>query len=198
MNQSTSSPQYTHLRRMCLSHRVKTARALIPLIVLLFMWAAMSAASAGASNPVHSSAAEDAPVLTLSNEHLGMTAEEIEASQASPVIETAAVEPQSPDELQAHADALAVAAEQAKQRAIEAAAHAETLRLAVVQAERAEVAGVALATAGAGVVSAAAGDEPEGTSYESCVEASVRRGVDYAESDRVCRAAFPEQEENTE
>jgi hypothetical protein len=144
---------------------------------------------AGASSPISPSTSDGAAVLSLSNEHLGMTAAEVEAAQGGSAIESAPSEAEAPLDLQAQVTALEALAEQATQRAHDAAEYAEAARVAVVTAERAEAARLASEAATAALVSIAATGQPVGTSYESCFEASVRRGVAFAESDRTCRAS---------
>jgi len=160
-------------------------RSLLRPTVIVLAWVALASASSSAS----SSAPGAGPVLNLSNEHLGMTLEEIEASQAGPVIESARLSPppsaplsapidvESPSELQERADSLLAVAEAAKQRALAASERAEAARLAVEAAE-------------AGLIPGVAGNQQAAASDESCIEATIRRGVAYAESDRLCRAVF--------
>jgi hypothetical protein len=159
--------------------------ALLALTVALIGWAA----AAGASSPAGSSAPAATPALSLSNEHVGMTADEVEASQSGTVVESTPAEVGASNDLQAQVDVLMAAAEQANQRALEASAHAEAARLAVVAAERSEAARLAAAAVAAASVPAVAVSQQDAASYESCFEAAIRRGVTYAESNRMCRSS---------
>lgn len=144
-------------------------------------------AVAHASNPVAGSETDTAAPVVLSNQHVGMTSEQIEASIAPAAVEPARVVSPEPAEaavaaggdLQARADTLQAAAVDARERAREAARRAEVLKAAADAAEAGLIPGV--------------GSNREGeASYASCVESSIRRGLSLAGSDRICRAIFGE------
>jgi len=111
------------------------------------------ACTLGATFAVSGVAAADEPPLVLSGEHLGMSADEIAATQSGP-------EPTAED------------------------AKAEGTGSEFVSVEPGEATDCAAATtAQAGMAV---------TGFGQCVEASIRGGVGFEASARVCRALFPE------
>jgi len=150
-------------------------RSLVGLAAILLALAG----SADASGPVDASPRDPGPVLVLTHESLGMTAEQIEASQAAIEAAPARTGAMPGGEVQARADALAIEAEAARQRAREAAERAEAAMWAVEAAE-------------AGLVPGIGDDRTGAASYATCVEALIRHGDTYAKSSRTCRAIFEE------
>lgn len=178
-----------HIHRWCTTG---PSLLLLALVALVAGWTLGAPVAASASGPVPSAGRDGGPALVLSNEHLGMTREQVEAMQPAatadpvphaapppvePTTQAAAPEAAPVSDLQARADSLLAAAEAASERAREAAARAEALGMAVEAAEAGLIPGV--------------GDNRDGpASYESCVEATIRRGLSYRDSDRMCRAVF--------
>lgn len=174
----------------------RAARGVGSSILTLAVSLVLAAGVSDASSSPGASAADAAPVLFLGNEHVGMTAEQIEASQAArtiePTTDPAPAVVSLPSDPQARADALVAIAAEAQQRAAEAEARAEAAKLAVEAAERAESAERVPAPAVTAMAPVVAAASQQATGYSSCVEASVRRGVAYVDADRDCRAIAAE------
>ena len=154
--------------------RTLTRRSRSILVALAALAALVGSATAAFS--------ADAPPLVLGNDHVGMTAESLGATDAPPApspapAPAATPAPEGPASDQAHADALRAEADAAHERARVAAERAEAARMALEAAEAGQIPGIGSNT-----------DGP--ASYATCIEASIRRGLAYAESDRLCRAVF--------
>jgi hypothetical protein len=134
-------------------------------------------APAGADAAAGPSSPDAGPPLVLTNEHIGMTAAQIEALQPAVEPPPARTEPAPTSESQARAEALEAEAEAARARARQAALRAETAARAVEAAE-------------AGLIPGLGPNRQGAARYETCIEALIRHGDSYAESDRVCRAVF--------
>lgn len=158
----------------------RSLAGLAPILLVL-------AAPAGATGPGEASARESAPVLVLSHEHLGMTAEQIEASQPAPAVEPAPARPEIESEFLARADA--VEADALEADALEAEAEMAQQR-ARQAAERAEAATWAAQAAEAGLIPGIGENSRGPASYETCVEALIRYGDSFGKSTRTCGAVF--------
>jgi hypothetical protein len=181
----------------------RSLAGLVPILLAL-------AVPAGATEPADTKANESAPVLVLSHEHLGMTAEQIEASQAALTVESAPVEPVVESEFLARADAVGADAREADAPVVESEflaradavgadareadaleAEAEMARQRARQAaERAEAATWAARAAEAGLIPGIGENHRGPASYETCVEALIRHGDSYGKSTRTCGAVF--------
>lgn len=125
------------------------------------------------------------PPLALTNQDVGLTAAEIEANQP-PLNPTAPV---------TTAPTPATPSDQAAQ--LRAAANEAQMR-AQVAAREAKVATAAAEAAAAGQIPGVGTNQDGPPRYESCVEASIRRGLSLNGSDRLCRAVFPKSTEAPE
>lgn len=131
---------------------------------------------------------EASPAVSLSNQHVGMSAEQVDAANA-PSTSAAATAPApasapttpttDPNALEAEAEALAAVAAARKHEALELKRRAEDAQRALEAAE-------------AGLIPGVGSNEQGPATYESCVEATIRRGESYADSDRLCRTIYPE------
>ncbi len=123
--------------------------------------------------------ADSAP-LTLTNQDVGLTAAEIEASQAP---SNTATEP-------ALSPAAAATTPTSQAAQLRTAADAAQLQ-AQAAAREAKVATAAAEAAAAGQIPGIGKNQDGPPRYETCVEASIRRGLSLNGSDRLCRAIFP-------
>jgi len=150
---------------------------IVTLALVVSGWALPASAdpAAAASPPA------PAPTVSLSNADVGMSAEQIETAQAPAPAPTPDVPPaptEATSELASAADDLAAVAEDKKQ-------------LASALERRAQDANRALEAAEAGLIPGVGPNEEGPATYESCVEAMIRRGDSFASSDRLCRVVYP-------
>lgn len=169
---SSEAPNDPHAPRVhpCTSH----AHTWAPVVLVAFVLVIGAAAPAMGQD---AAAAPGEDPIVLSNQHVGMSAAEIEAgANASEAPNTVAPAEKTPLEVQA--DALAE---------IAAAKAADADRLAAM----AEHASRALAAVEAGLIPGVGPNEDGPASYERCMEATIRRGESLRSSDALCRFVFP-------
>lgn len=132
--------------------------------------------TAAASDP-----AEAPSPVSLSNQHVGMSAEQVDAANSPAEVAAAPVPAPAGDvtALETKAQALAAIAAERKKQALELSRRAEDAQHALEAAE-------------AGLIPGVGSNEQGPATYESCVEATIRRGESYADSDRLCRTIYPE------
>ena len=143
--------------------------------IRVFAWLALVGIWIGAGL---ASADPASPPLALTNQDVGLTAAEIEANQP----------PSKPDAPVTPASTPATPSDQAAQ--LRAAANEAQLR-AQAAAREAKVATAAAEAAAAGQIPGVGSNQDGPPRYETCVEASIRRGLSLNGSDSLCRAVFP-------
>jgi len=138
-------------------------------------------------------ATAESPPISLSNQHVGMSSEQI-AQQSAPAPAAAAQPPAQPQQAQGPAQAPASASPEQDRLAAEAAqleaVAAEKQRAAQALAQRAADTRRALAAAEAGLIPGIGPNQDGPATFESCIEATIRRGESFADSNGLCKIIY--------